>query len=420
MDHSLQKTKQLRDAGKLVSSGGAISRFLFSISPEKFTQTFSNTIQTGSLEITFPNGKTSTIKGPGKGPEAKIIIHRWRTLQRLLLGGSVGFARSYIEEDWSTPDLVAVIELAALNRKTMNASLRGARWVKSLNRLKHRFHANTKAGSLKNISFHYDLGNDFYSCWLDRSMTYSSAIFKTGDNSLETAQKRKYGKLLGLLKAKAGERILEIGCGWGGFAETAAGEFGANVTGITLSAEQLKYAKERIRKAGLQDKVSLKLQDYRDVKKRYDHVVSIEMFEAVGEEYWGTYFSKIYEILKPGGRAALQIITIDDKLFENYRRDVDFIQTYIFPGGMLPSLSALRKEVVRAGLVWGKVRTYSEHYARTLREWRVRFEGAYKKGQLPEGCDETFRKIWTYYLSYCEGGFRGRSINVVQLQLEKS
>jgi len=310
--------------------------------------------------------------------------------------------------------------LAARNRKTLNQQIRGSRWIKTLNRLKHRLQSNTRKGSRKNIQFHYDLGNDFYSAWLDPSMTYSSAIFEQGDNSLEAAQRRKYRKLLNLLGARPGQRILEIGCGWGGFAEIAAAEFGVYVTGITLSEEQFKYATKRIKKAGLDDRVSLRLKDYRDVRKTYDHVVSIEMFEAVGEEYWGTYFSKIHEVLKPGGRAALQIITIDDALYDDYRRDVDFIQTYIFPGGMLPSRSALKAEVARAGLIWGKAKTYGEHYARTLKEWRTRFEDADDKGNLPEGFDENFRKIWTYYLAYCEGGFRGNSINVLQLQLTKN
>ena len=419
MNQSERKAGKVLKAGKLVTAGGLFSRLIISTGPEKFTKIFQNKITFGALEIAFPNGEVRHIKGTRAGPEAKIILNRWRALRRLVLGGSVGFARSYIEDEWSTPDLVAVIELAARNRKTLNKRIKGARWIKTLNRLKHRFQANTRKGSRKNIQFHYDLGNDFYAAWLDPSMTYSSAIFKKGDNSLEAAQLRKYRKLLKLLGAKPGDRILEIGCGWGGFAETAASEFGVNVTGITLSQEQYKYALERVKKAGLEDKVSLRLKDYRDIRKTYDHVVSIEMFEAVGEEYWGTYFSKIHEVLKPGGKAALQIITIDDALFEGYRGDVDFIQTYIFPGGMLPSLSALNAEVAKAGLIWGKAKSYGEHYAKTLKEWRARFEEAYDKGRLPEDFDENFRKIWTYYLAYCEGGFRGGSINVLQLQLSK-
>lgn len=420
MVSSLERTKKLRKAGTHVRTGGKLGRFIFAVGPEKFTNVFKNRIREGSLEITFPNGEVRLIKGQKGGPDGKIHLHRWRAMQRLVLGGSVGFARSYIEKEWTSPNLVAVIEMVSRNSKALSKGLSGNRLVRGLNRLKHRFQANSRRGSKKNIQFHYDLGNEFYEAWLDSSMTYSSAIFEQGDNSLEAAQKRKYRKLLALLNVKPGERILEIGCGWGGFAQTAALEAGAQVTGITLSKEQLAYAKERTKKANLDDKVTFELIDYRDVKEKFDHVVSIEMFEAVGEEYWSAYFSKIYDVLKPGGRAALQIITIEDKLFEDYRADVDFIQTYIFPGGMLPSMTALRDEIAKAGLLWGKAKTYSEHYARTLTEWRARFEAAFEGKKLPAGFDEAFQRIWTYYLSYCEGGFRGGSINVVQLQLLKN
>ena len=398
MSQSRDKAGKVLKAGKMVSSGGPLSRFLVSAGPEKFTKIFHDKIINGSLEVVFPNGEMRCIKGKHTGPKAKITLKRWRALQRLFLGGSIGFARSFIEDDWSSPDLVAVIELASRNRKTLNTQIRGARWIKSLNRLKHRFQANTRKGSLRNIQFHYDLGNDFYAAWLDPSMTYSAAIFEKGDNSLEAAQVRKYRKLLKLLNPKPGDRILEIGCGWGGFAETAASEFGVHVTGITLSEEQYGYAKARMKKKGLENMVSIRLKDYRDLTKTYDHVVSIEMFEAVGEQYWGKYFSKIHEVLKPGGKAALQIITIDDDLFENYRRDVDFMQTYIFPGGMLPSLSALNEEVVKADLIWGKAKGYRQHYAKTLKEWQTRFEAAYDKGNLPEGFDETFKKSGCFIL----------------------
>ena len=330
MTSSLERAKKLGKAGAHVKTGGKLGRFIFAVGPEKFINVFKGRVKQGALEITFPNGEVRLIKGPQKGPEGKIHLHRWRAMQRMVLGGSVGFARSYIEGEWTTPDLVAVIEMVSRNRTTLNEGMAGSRLVQGLNRLKHRFQANSKTGSKKNIQFHYDLGNDFYEAWLDPSMTYSSAIFEKGDNSLEAAQKRKYRQLLQLLNVKPGERILEIGCGWGGFAETAASEAGAKVTGITLSKEQLAYAQQRMKKARLDDKVSIEMVDYRDVTDTYDHVVSIEMFEAVGEKYWKAYFSKIHDVLKPGGRAALQIITIDDALFETYRKDVDFIQTYIF------------------------------------------------------------------------------------------
>lgn len=414
------KAEKVKQAGAFVASGGPLGRLLFAAGPERFLDMFRGRIERGSLEISFPNGHTRKIKGARSGPDAKLEIRRWRALQRLMLGGSTGFARSYIEGDWTTPDLVKVVELASVNRKTLNQSLRGLRWLKVLNRFKHRLQENTHRGSRRNIRFHYDLGNDFYSAWLDPSMTYSSAVFEKGDNSLEAAQLRKYRKLMDLLRLKPGQRVLEIGCGWGGFAQAAAAERGAHVTGITLSREQLEYAQKRARKAGLKDRIELRLQDYRDVKEKFDHVVSIEMFEAVGEKYWNAYFSKVRDVLKPGGRAALQVITIADELFETYRRDVDFIQTYIFPGGMLPSVSALKQEVAKTGLLWGRARSYGGHYAETLREWREAFQRAFEHGRLPDGFDETFRRIWTYYLSYCEGGFRGGSINVMQLQLIKN
>ncbi|HXV74619.1 MAG TPA: cyclopropane-fatty-acyl-phospholipid synthase family protein [Sphingomonadales bacterium] len=417
--HAERAAERLRKAGALVSSGGALARFFYSAGPDQFVRLFKGRIGEGSLEISFPNGERRRLSGKVAGPMAVIEVHRWRALKRLIVGGSTSFARAYIEGDWTTPDLVAVVEFVARNRKGLNRNLRGVGWVKALNKLQHRLRANSPAGSRKNIRFHYDLGNDFYSAWLDPSMTYSCAVFETGDNSLEAAQRRKYEKLIELLEPARGQSILEIGCGWGGFAEVAASGYGTKVTGITLSKEQLNYAKGRIARAGLSEQVKLRLQDYRDVREKFDHVVSIEMFEAVGEEYWSVYFSKIREALKPGGRAALQIITIADELFEIYRKDVDFIQTYIFPGGMLPSIAALKREVAKAGLVWGKARMFGENYARTLSEWRRRFETAFREGKLPEGFDETFRRIWTYYLSYCEGGFRGGSINVMQLQLVK-
>lgn len=396
-----------------------MSQFFFSVGPERFVRLFQGHVAEGDLEVHFPNGERRHFKGKTSGPEAVIEIKRWRALRRLVVGGSTGFARAYIDEDWTTPDLTAVIEFAARNRNTLNQNLRGVRWTRLLSFLQHQLRVNSRTGSRKNIQFHYDLGNDFYSAWLDSSMTYSCAVFEDTDNSLEAAQRRKYDRLIDILELRPGQSVLEIGCGWGGFAEVAASAHHAKVTGITLSKEQLNYAKARIASAGLEDCVTLRLQDYRDVNETFDHVVSIEMFEAVGEQYWKSYFSKIHEVLKPGGTAALQIITIADELFDAYRKDVDFIQTYIFPGGMLPSLEALKQEVSEAGLIWGKANPLGKSYALTLQEWRRRFEKAFQEKRLPKEFDEVFRRIWTYYLSYCEGGFRGGSINVYQLQLIK-
>jgi len=297
--------------------------------------------------------------------------------------------------------------------------LRGAFWMRGISRARHKRRVNTPGGSKQNISFHYDLGNAFYKEWLDPSMTYSSAIFEEGDSSLATAQITKYRRLLDLIDVKPGQKILEIGCGWGGFAETAAKERGALVTGITLSMEQLAFARRRMEKAKLTNRVEILFKDYRDMETEFDHVVSIEMFEAVGEEYWPAYFETIYRCLKPGGKAALQIITIEEDMFETYREDVDFIQAYVFPGGMLPSVSKLRERVSAAGLDWNSFKTYGQHYANTLAVWHDRFEDAWARKALPEQFDEVFRRIWIYYLSYCEGGFRGGSVDVMQLSLVK-
>jgi cyclopropane-fatty-acyl-phospholipid synthase len=278
--------------------------------------------------------------------------------------------------------------------------------------------ANTRTGSRRNIAYHYDLGNAFYGEWLDPGMLYSSALFEDGANSLEAAQEQKCRRLLGLLEAKPGEHVLEIGCGWGGFACLAAKERGVKVTGITISQEQHDFAKARVQREGLAEKVDIRMVDYRDLAGRYDHVASIEMFEAVGEEYWGAFFHKVRDSLRAGGRAALQIITIDDRLFETYRRGVDFIQKYIFPGGMLPSIPALRRDTGFAGLNWLSDTGFGQHYARTLGVWRERFNEAWPVIQKM-GFDERFRRMWNLYLAYCEGGFRAGNIDVVQVQLGK-
>lgn len=373
----------------------------------------------GSAELRLPDGRVLKFSSGKPGPQAIFEIRDWRALRRMALGGALGFARAYIDGDWDTPDLAAVTELGSLNRRSAGADLGGSRLVRGLDRLRHLLRENRRARARRNIAFHYDLGNDFYAAWLDTTMTYSSAIFGEGDNSLEAAQKRKYRRLLDMLDTRPGQHILEIGCGWGGFAEIAAGERGARVTGLTLSEEQLHFARERIARAGLSDRVTFKLQDYRDERETYNHVASIEMFEAVGERYWPDYFRTIHDVLRPGGRAALQIITIEEALFPAYRRSADFIQTWIFPGGILPGIEALRREISAAGLLWREATGFAESYARTLALWRTRFNKAFEQGRLPPGFDETFRRIWNFYLAYCEGGFRGGSVDVMQLALER-
>ena len=296
---------------------------------------------------------------------------------------------------------------------------RSSNW-RALNTLRHRLlNRNTKAGSKKNILAHYDLGNRFYQSWLDPSMTYSSAVFETPGEDLATAQMNKYRALAETLDLKPGMRVLEIGCGWGGFAEYAARHHDVHVTGVTISHEQPAFAVERLAKAGLADKTDIRLMDYRDIRGAFDAVASIEMFEAVGEEYWSIYFDKVSEVLKSGGKAGLQIITIDDRLFEDYRTRADFIQRYVFPGGMLPSVPRLQAEVARAGLVWEGAAVFGQSYADTLAEWGRRFLGEWRA--IRElGFDERFRQLWRFYLAYCEAGFRSGRIDVGQFAMRKA
>lgn len=378
--------------------------------------TLASRIRCGSLTVRLPDGRQFHAAGEIEGPVADIAIHHPRMVRRLFLGGSVGFGESYMDGDWETGDLTQLLALAAYNEDHLENVHAGGGVGAFLRRLWHRFHDNTRTGSQRNIAHHYDLGNAFYERWLDGSMTYSSAVFEAGVHDLKAAQELKYRKLAEKLALAPGQRVLEIGCGWGGFAEIAAKEFGAKVTAITVSREQLAFAQARIQKAGLGERVEARFVDYRDVRDRFDRVASIEMFEAVGERHWPTYFGKIRDCLEPGGRAALQIITIADKWFDSYRRGVDFIQRYIFPGGMLPSMGALRHQVDRAGLALDRTEFYGEHYARTLAEWNRRFQAAWHELE-PMGFDRRFKRMWEFYLAYCEAGFRAGATDVVQMAL---
>jgi cyclopropane-fatty-acyl-phospholipid synthase len=297
-------------------------------------------------------------------------------------------------------------------------SFGGLQIVRLWERLRHWMNRNTREQAKKNISHHYDLGNDFYALWLDETMTYSSAIFDTGQESLEKAQTRKYASMVDQMGVRPGDHVLEIGCGWGGFAEYAAGERGLKVTGLTISREQHEFAVERIRKAGLSDKVEIKLQDYRDERGLYDGIASIEMFEAVGERYWPVYFETVRDRLKPGKQATLQIITVEDKRFEVYRKSVDFIQKYIFPGGMLPSPTVLRREIESAGLSIMRSIEFGESYSQTLRRWHDIFNERWKDVSLL-GFDDRFRRMWNFYLTSCAAGFHAGSIDVTQITVTK-
>jgi cyclopropane-fatty-acyl-phospholipid synthase len=320
--------------------------------------------------------------------------------------------------EWDTSDLTATLTFLADNAERLGRIFRGNPVSQAVHWMRHQSRANTKQGARRNILDHYDLGNAFYQLWLDPSMTYSSARFDRTpqEADLATAQAEKYRSITRLLNLQPGERVLEIGCGWGGFAEVAAKECGATVTGLTLSDAQLAFARERMRKAGIGGSVDLRLQDYRDVEGPFDKVASIEMFEAVGEAYWGAYFAKIAKVLRPGGKAALQIITIRDDLFESYRSRADFIQRYVFPGGMLPSVARLREEIAKAGLVWETMESFGPSYARTLREWSARFLARWDEIR-PLGFDDRFRQLWRFYLSYCEAGFLTGRTDVVQVAL---
>jgi cyclopropane-fatty-acyl-phospholipid synthase len=336
-----------------------------------------------------------------------------------LLNGDIGFAEGFMAGEWETNDLSALLTLLADNVERFTRLLEGSAIGRALNWLRHVTRANTRKGSRKNILAHYDLGNRFYETWLDRTMTYSSARFdETRVGDLEAGQLAKYRALAEQLELQANDHVLEIGCGWGGFAEYAAREYGARVTGITISDEQLAYARARIERAGLADRVEIRRQDYRDVEGQFDKVASIEMFEAVGEKYWPAYFAKIAEVLKPGGRAALQIITIDGRLFDTYRRRADFIQRYVFPGGMLASVERLKEETAKAGLAWRRLEAFGLSYAETLAEWARRFTAKWQDIRAM-GFDERFKQLWLFYLGYCEAGFRTGRTDVVQLALAK-
>jgi cyclopropane-fatty-acyl-phospholipid synthase len=343
------------------------------------------------------------------GQRAWSPLHRWRTLWRLFFQGDIGLAEGFIDGDWDSPDLPALIEFVGLNMPTLAEALE-ANWMQRLrNRLRHRLNANTRRGSQRNIRHHNDLGNSFYRTWLDTGMTYSSAIFADPDQTLEAAQVAKQ-RIIDRMQTQPGQHVLEIGCGWGGLAEQLARAAGCRVTGMTLSPAQLDFARERLNDPDLWNAADLRLQDYRDVRGQFDRIVSIEMMEAVGEAYWPSYFAAPRDRLKPGGLAVLQSITIAEDKFEGCRRCTDFIQHYIFPGGMLPTISEIRRQAETAGMRLRSTETFGASYARTLAEWRKRFHAAWPEIERL-GFDHRFRRVWGCYLAYCEGGFRAGTIN---------
>lgn len=411
-------------ADRRFATGASWLARLLSPGFQRLLDTIDRGLEEGAIEATLPDGSFRVLGGRKPGPVAVVELKNWRPLVRLVTTGSVGWYRSWAEGEWTSPDPVPIFDLFMRNRHPLGELGRAQGPLRLFNLVLHAFRRNSRANARKNIAFHYDLGNDFYEQWLDRTMSYSSALFAepiSETESLEAAQHRKVSALLDRLDLRPGSRLLEIGCGWGGLAEIAAAGYGADVTGITLSVEQKAFADARIEVAGLSDRARFEICDYRDVPGQYDAVASVEMVEAVGEEYWPAYMEAIARALKPGGRAAIQYIDIDDAIFESYRTDADFIQTYIFPGGMLISESRFRAAAEKAGLRWEQesLHRFGLHYSETLRRWRESFDRAVAADTLPKGFDEAFVKLWRFYLMYCEGGFAGGGIDVVQVTLVK-
>lgn len=368
----------------------------------------------GRLTVVLADGRAVPFDSGAPGPDAVLRLHDPAVTRRFILGGHLAFAEAYMDGAVESPDLVAVVELFERNKYAFNQGNPNSLFRIAARRLLHWLNTNNRRGSRRNAAYHYDLGNAFYAQWLDPSMTYSSAVFEDPDSTLEIAQAAKHRRMAETLNLRPGQRLLDIGCGWGGFAVHAAQECGAEVVGITLSREQHGYAIERARRAGVADRVRFEILDYRDVTGQFDAISAIEMFEAVGEAYWTPFFKQVHDRLVPGGRAALQVITIAEDGFEDYRANPDFIQHYIFPGGMLPTRRHLRELGEAQGLRIDAEEAFGGDYARTLANWRTRF-----LAQAPEierqGFDARFRRMWDYYLAYCEGGFRGGFIDLRQI-----
>ena len=375
----------------------------------------------GRLTLVLPDGSSRQLSGKEPGHAAVMNIRSYNFAARVLKSGDIGFAEAYMAGEWDSPELPVLLETLVNNYDHIRRLFDGNPVMNGINWLGHRLNRNSRRGSRRNIHAHYDLGNAFYAAWLDPSMTYSAARFDRPGQPLEAAQRAKYASLARMMGLQPGHSVLEIGCGWGGFAEFAAREIGATVTGVTISREQYDFARRRLFQAGLADKTDIQLIDYRDVAGQFDRVASIEMFEAVGREYWPTYFAKVHSALKPGGRAGLQVITIQDALFEEYDARTDFIQKYVFPGGSLPSEAKLAPVVAGAGLTWGQTERFGRDYADTLAEWARRFEAAWSEiGRAGAGFDERFHRLWRFYLAYCEAGFRSRRTDVIQLTLDRA
>lgn len=385
----------------------------------------------GSLHVQWPDGSHARF-GSGDQPHATLVVHHWRMCDQALKSGDIGFAESFIAGDWSTPHLPDLLRVLVKNRRELDDVVFGTWWGRLAYRVRHLLNRNNKTNSRKNIHAHYDLGNAFYELWLDDTMNYSAAVFESADTSMREAQHAKVRRALRMAGVQPGDRVLEIGCGWGALAEMATTEFNASLVGVTLSTEQLAWAQQRLAKLGVNQgsdgagnmpTAHLRLQDYRDIgvttpDAPFDAICSIEMVEAVGREYWPTYFQAVNRLLKPGGRACIQTITIADELFERYVRSTDFIQQYIFPGGCLPSPGAFREQARAAGLEVVDEFAFGQDYARTLAVWREQFVKEHER-VLALGFDQRFLRIWEFYLAYCEAAFAENNTNVMQFTLRK-
>jgi cyclopropane-fatty-acyl-phospholipid synthase len=380
---------------------------------------FAARLRRGTLDITLPDGRVVRCGGLEPGPAAQMTVHDYRFAWRLARGGDLGIAESYLRREWDTPDLTEFLYVFCINHDLIQTMLGNKPLARLAQLARHWFNRNTRRQARRNIYAHYDIGNSFYSAWLDPTMTYSSALFEEDAQDLTAAQHNKYRRLAEAINLQPGQTVLEIGCGWGGFAEYVATHYDVRVVGLTISAEQRDFARKRMQAAGVADKVEIRFQDYRDERGRYDRIASIEMIEAVGEQFWPHYFTQIRDRLMPGGLAGIQAITIQDKFFNAYRREVDFIQRYVFPGGMLPSPQVLKALGDRFGMPVIRERIFGEDYAKTLATWRDNFRAAWPS-LTPMGFDERFRRLWEYYLAYCEAGFLSGNIDVRQVVFAKS
>lgn len=388
--------------------------------PRYFGQVFSmmGHLPRGRIDFVLPDGRRFRADAGGDGYAAVIEIHNNDLFARLIREGDLGFSEAYLDGWWSSPDLMAFFDLVSDDAEDLYDGFPGQGLIRTYEKLRFWWQSNSKRQAKKNISYHYDLGNEFYGLWLDETMTYSSAKFVTDQESLEAAQTQKYASMVDEMGVKAGDHVLEIGCGWGGFAEYAAKERGLKVTGLTISQEQFKYAVDRIEKAGLSDLVTFKMQDYRDETGTYDGIASIEMFEAVGEKYWPAYFETVKKCLKPGARGTFQIILVQDARWHVYKRGVDFIQKYIFPGGMLPAPTILRDTIRKAGLEVSQSIEFGQSYSTTLRMWFDTFNAKWDQ-VAAMGFDDRFRRMWNFYLASCAGAFRGGICDVTQITVTR-